>query len=300
MLFRRKGKIERWIGKLQNAKPDVRRKAVETLGEIGDILAVEPLIKILEHDVLFVRWEAAEALGKIGDVRAVEPLIQALEDKDWNIRRNAVRALGQIGDRRAVEPLIQALGDRDMDVQEETITALGKISDTRTVAPLIKVLEYTNPHARWKAAEVLGEIGDTRAVEPLIKMLSDKNSYVRENAALALEKICFSINGVHFGHGELNVINYQHTWLNPDISDFTMPMPYLRKIEIYTKTYNFHQVERFITYAVNYIGQEYLKNNVEVHIYDDPNKLHPNLRNSLENLCKCVEVYEEDKGLLTE
>ena len=90
------------------------------------------------------------------------------------------------------------------------------------------------------------------------------------------------------------VLNQAATLPNLDLSEFTISMSRLERIEIYTETYDFHLVERFITYAVNYIGQGYLKNNVEVHIYGDQNKLHPNLRNSLENLCKCVEVHGRD------
>lgn len=291
---KKKNDVKKWIAQLNKENPAIRREAVGKLGETGDIRAVEPLIKVLEHDILFVRWEAAEALGKIGDTRAVEPLIQALGDKDWNIRKNAVWALGKIGDARTVDSLIQTLEDRDRDVQEETVTALGKIGGTRAVAPLIKVLRYPSPPARWKAAEVLGKIGDTHAVEPLIKALSDENSYVRENAALALEKICFSINVVIFGYDEFNVINYQHTLHNPVVSDFSMSMPHLKRIEIHTETYDFHQVECFITYAVNHIGQQHLKKHVEVHIYGSPNRLHLNLRNNFENLCKNVEVHRSN------
>jgi hypothetical protein len=100
------------------------------------------------------------------------------------------------------------------------------------------------------------------------------------------------IEVVIFGSVEINDFTPRTTLLNPDVSTVTMPMSALEKIEIYAETYDFHLVERFITYAVNYIGQEHLKEHVEVHIYGDPDKLHPNLRNSLENLCKCVEVHQ--------
>jgi hypothetical protein len=82
--------------------------------------------------------------------------------------------------------------------------------------------------------------------------------------------------------------------MNPDVSNLTMSMSHLKKVKIYTETYSFHQVERFLTYAVNYIGQKHLKENVEVDIYGDPDKLHPNLRNNFEHLCKRVKFK---KGL---
>ena len=43
------------------------------------LIALEPLIKVLEDKNSDVRYSAAYALGKIGDKRAVEPLIKALK-----------------------------------------------------------------------------------------------------------------------------------------------------------------------------------------------------------------------------
>lgn len=129
-----------------------------------------------------------------------------------------------------------------------------------------------------KAVRILGKSGDTRAVKPLIQAIGDKRPYLRTEIAKALGEI-----------GDTPAI-----WYNPEVSELTASMSKLKKIEIHAETYDFHLVERFITYAVNYIGQKHLREQVEVHIHGDPDKLHSNLRNSLENLCKCVEVHEED------
>lgn len=42
------------------------------------------------------RAKAANSLGKIGDIRAVEPLIAALKDKNYDVRTAAVKALKSI------------------------------------------------------------------------------------------------------------------------------------------------------------------------------------------------------------
>jgi len=91
-----KKQIKQWIGALKDKDSDIRRKA-------------------------------AEALGKIGDRRAVEPLIEALKDENWEIRSGAAEALRDIRDRRAVEPLIEALKDGDSDVRKAAKAALEKI-----------------------------------------------------------------------------------------------------------------------------------------------------------------------------
>ncbi|MBP2144935.1 HEAT repeat protein [Methanofollis sp. W23] len=82
-------------------------------------LVVREFLGNLDHERPEFRWGAAEALGRLGDMRAVEPLIRALEDDpDPRVRKKAAWALGQLGDLRAQRPLLVALGDRDDDVQE--------------------------------------------------------------------------------------------------------------------------------------------------------------------------------------
>ena len=126
-------------------------------------------IQALQDNSLFVRERATEALGELGDVRAVEPLIRALGDEYGNVCRGAIEALVKIGS-AAIEPLIGALGDEDLDVRrlaEKTLIKMGGAA----VEPLIGALEEDG-HVRRGAAWALGEIGDERAVESLIGALS--------------------------------------------------------------------------------------------------------------------------------
>ena len=175
--FRKKDNVEKWIAKLKKRNPESRQKAVEALGNLKDTRAVEPLIRILEQDVSFVRWEAAEALGKIGDASAIKPLINALVET-WYIQRKAEDALVRIGS-PAVEPLIRALEKEKVPVRCEVAKVLAKVGDRQAVEPLIKALEDENSRVRATAAEALGKIGDLRAAKPLSKVLGDGNGYVR-------------------------------------------------------------------------------------------------------------------------
>jgi HEAT repeat protein len=49
-----------------------------------------------------VRWKAADALGKIGNEAAVSPLLEALNHEYSDMRISAVEALGNIGNQAAV------------------------------------------------------------------------------------------------------------------------------------------------------------------------------------------------------
>ena len=79
---------------------------------------------------------------------------------------------------------------------------------------------------------------------------------------------------------------------DPELQDFRLPLPHLKRILIHADTYDFHLVERFVTYAVNYIGQAALKQ-VEVEVAGDPTQLHPNLRNTLAQLCNTITITNE-------
>ena len=96
--------------------------------------SVEILIEYLEDDDWLVREAAADLLGKIGDVRAVEPLMKRLEhDKDTGVKELAIKALGLLGDARPTQLYLDALPIRPLRVY--AIEALAKIKDVGILRP---------------------------------------------------------------------------------------------------------------------------------------------------------------------
>jgi hypothetical protein len=79
---------------------------------------------------------------------------------------------------------------------------------------------------------------------------------------------------------------------NPDVRNLTVPMPHLTCIQIHTESYDVHDVEQFMTYALTYLGQRSLQETVEAHIIGPLRLLHPNVRNTLRNVCKCLVVSQ--------
>jgi hypothetical protein len=90
--------------------------------------ALGPLVRALEDDNAEVRARAAEALGALGNDRAVEPLIEALREPSELVRERAAKALGALGDRRAVGPLVEALSDADRYVKAAAGQALKQVA----------------------------------------------------------------------------------------------------------------------------------------------------------------------------
>ena len=140
--------------------------AVQALGEIGDVAAVETLLAILvnEREISSLRESAAEALGQIGDIRAVEPLVGLL-DYRHGIDRAAFKALVQLGE-KSVEPLVQFITNNYVDnMNSKAAEALGEIGDSRAVEVLINAMErsFTNSGAAKAYVHALGQLGPSRS-----------------------------------------------------------------------------------------------------------------------------------------
>lgn len=102
--------------------------------------AVEILIEYLEDDDWVVREAAADLLGKIGDVRAVEPLMRRLKvDKDTGVKEYALKSLGLIGDARPVDLYLDAIGVRPLRVF--AMEALAKVKQVEVLAPHLALFE---------------------------------------------------------------------------------------------------------------------------------------------------------------
>jgi outer membrane protein assembly factor BamB/HEAT repeat protein len=120
------------VALLKNADPELRWNAINTLGRIHAIDALDPLIAALQDPADLVREHAAEALGDFGPAAAtaVEPLIATLKDPYFKARRDAARSLGQIGPAaKSAIPALQSLAKDDPEaiVRKAAETAVKKL-----------------------------------------------------------------------------------------------------------------------------------------------------------------------------
>lgn len=83
---------------------------IYALGESREARSVPALIAFLENPANNTgsRATAATSLGKVGDLRAVEPLIASLKEDNGSVTMAASTALGLLKDKRAIDPLKQA------------------------------------------------------------------------------------------------------------------------------------------------------------------------------------------------
>ncbi|MBN1565186.1 MAG: HEAT repeat domain-containing protein [Anaerolineae bacterium] len=171
---------------LSHKNYEIRAKAADALGDLGDKAAVESLRSALLYDSEGrVRQAAAYALGDIGAEEAISPLCRAIEDQDNYVRSAAAMSLGKLGGPQAVAALIKAQGDTAENVRKTVTNALNKLGPT-IVDGLMTTLKEGDVKARSLAAVALGKQGGEQIVEPLLAALKDDSADVRNAVATVL------------------------------------------------------------------------------------------------------------------
>jgi len=158
----------------------------DRLAGLGET-AVDILIPLLHKGPAEEKLKAAETLGQIKDDRAVEPLAALLGSRRHEVAAAAARALGDIGSALAVEPLLQnVVESKSASVRAETDKALIRIG-TNAIRPLLEQLNSSDPRERKAAVRILGNMGDERALRPLESARDDTS--LQPELQEALEKL---------------------------------------------------------------------------------------------------------------
>ena len=292
--------------------------------------AVEFLLIASKDPDWQVRLEALTGLRAIPDIHLVSHFLIALEDPDWQVRLEALAGLGEISDIHLIPYAIGALRDGHYQVRkraQKTLTMLCSL--VRSVVfgskgvtirkPQCTLCDFDVTHlnvamSNLREITIFANTCDVQQLEAFTRYLStyfekrDLHMYARVYIYGNISRIPFSllnpfaacgrvdvrIERIIFGTAPATAAVPLKTLKNPDLSSFALSLNNLKHVIIQTDTYDFRQVEYFLTYAVNYIGQKALKLRVEVHLYGDPQRLHPNLYNNFVTLCKRVVYMEEE------
>jgi putative membrane-bound dehydrogenase-like protein len=136
---------------LGDARPAVRRRAVETLAVRG-----------------------AKVVSSLGDVLRSARSVEA--------RRNAVWTATRIDHRSARAAVRQALADTDESVRQVALHSVSLWRDRAAGGALLKILRGASLPNRRAAAEALGRIGDSTAVAALLAALGKPADRVLEHS----------------------------------------------------------------------------------------------------------------------
>ena len=173
----RVGDVEELLAHLRHHTNWVEHgRDVREIAALGNSI-VPRLIDALGEDSGFVRAGVAEALGEIGDVHAVEPLVRALdlpaeseEGEHVEACVQIVSALGRLGDARAIAPLIRWL-PAFLDpvpvggwcVSWYLIEALGVLNAIEAAPLLAPLISHPDVDVRKSAASALRRLDAGRA-----------------------------------------------------------------------------------------------------------------------------------------
>ncbi len=181
--------LAKYIKYINEGSIEMKRIAVQKLGEYRNAIVVKHLIKVLSSKDYLVRYYAKKSLIKL-DRLAIPSLIGALKNKNYHIRISCVQALGKIGLKSSIPALISCLrGDKNSLVRASCVEALGDIGDKNTLDYILKSLNDRHWKVRGASAKVLGILGDSRAINPLIKKFGDDSNYVRLHVVGALGRL---------------------------------------------------------------------------------------------------------------
>lgn len=159
------------LGLLTNRHFLVRRTAVRALGQIGDPLAVPPLLDAVTAHPALVR-DVIAALQRIGPEAApyLRRDLDHLVRTEHSGRRGALVAtvLGLHGDIASVPTLTEALRrGHQASLQAAAAQALGEIGVPSSVSALVAALGHARPEVRVEAAKALGKVSDASVAQAL-------------------------------------------------------------------------------------------------------------------------------------
>ena len=137
--------INKLIEMLESDDPEQIVDAAQQLGEIGDQIAVEPLVLVFNNmkSSMQVKLSVAEALLKLEGAPVEVALLAALRHTDWHIRRNGAAILGQLQAEWSVDPLTNALRDAHSIVRRTARAALQRIGTPEALEALRRSKEST-------------------------------------------------------------------------------------------------------------------------------------------------------------
>ncbi len=170
--------------------PKFRKSVIGALRDIGSRTSVSPLINVATQDKDDeVRMRAIECLGELGDRKASPLLLGALDDQNPEIRAYAAGALGALGTEEAKKPLREMFKGGEGREVLAAMCSLCLLEDKQAV-PLIveRINDLQGRHPELIAwfTNALAELG---AEGELVSLSKHSDSNIRAAAQEALKQV---------------------------------------------------------------------------------------------------------------
>lgn len=153
---------------LKDKDPDIRKFALDLLGEIKEGVEPAPIVPYLKDPNANVRAAAAKTVSELGYKAAIPELINALHDDEW-VCFSALEALGELRAENAIEHIAQLLPSSSAHIRNAVsdavrlavIETLGKLGSERSIGVLRSYLPRTDADERYAVIKSLIQIGIT-------------------------------------------------------------------------------------------------------------------------------------------
>ncbi len=171
---------------LASAHPEVRRRAVITVGRIADPKGVELLTAARRDPSAEVRASVAFALGQIKDPASVGWLSETLLSPQTlpSVAQEAATALGKIQSPESQSALARYLTTaaatrRNAPVVGAALLSIGRFNGPQDLAPLVRWMSSPDVEVRWRATWAMFRPRDPAALPHLITLSADPSPDVR-------------------------------------------------------------------------------------------------------------------------
>ena len=183
---------------------EVRRAAIEVLGEDESTEALERLLYMGRYDALVrVRAEAVGALGRfillgeLGQMNAdkareiQEYVLETYHNMEEApiVRQRALEAIGNCTREDMTDLIRQAYAKDDPAWRRSALVAMGKTADQVWTSVVLQELDNQDEDMRREAARAAGELQLRTAVMRLVEILREDERDLREVAAWSLGEI---------------------------------------------------------------------------------------------------------------
>ncbi len=171
---------------LDDYYPEIPAAAENALVKIGKP-ALEAVIKELDNEK--IASVACRIIGKIGDVSALDLLIKMLKSDNKEAVAEAAYALGRIGHAKALSPLMDIYNSGKYDDVKDDKPKEKKKRKKKEEEEESEALKINRIHRRIRnnVLFALGETGEQKALDVILDGLS--NSFTRDTAIQSIIKV---------------------------------------------------------------------------------------------------------------
>lgn len=177
---------------LQEADPQLRQLAAQSLGQIGESTAISRLVAALGDEVEEVQETALRALTMLSSryrQEILQVMIPLLDHGEAQQRMYAVTVLAGLDGADVEHRLALAMKDESPLVRRVAVRAFERHPGGDQLSVLVLALTDEDAEVRKLTAELLGASGDPQVLSPLGLALQDEDLWVRAAAVRALGRL---------------------------------------------------------------------------------------------------------------